>query len=922
MASGKRKDTRHADVQAQGAGFMAGTLSHRSRVLVRAIRAVVRAENDDAEKAVHQLRVATRRTAAALDAAMPVLSQKRAKAALRVLRKIRRAAGPVRDADVLLRWVGATRRKQPEERAGFTLLARSLRDRRNDAAAQLPGVLPDLRKQSAQRLGRAIREMQRASPDGPAIADVMRDGLQRHADSVLEAAGADLGRTENLHNLRIECKRLRYALEIFAPAIGKSACGRLIRPLTDFQQAIGGFTDCSVRVDHLSEVLAGARANLRKRAKHGDRDGVESLGRILRAERTAFRRELRAARAAWDHLLASNLFDDLRRLVFGAGPQVTPAEPPANDPHPTGPASRGPSEPARNGRLPKPPRKGRRRIAAIDIGTNSIRLIVGETDGDGSYRVLDDEKEITRLGRGLHETGRLDPDTMEHSAVTIARMKSIAEGYGASQIRVVATAACREAKNGQDLLRRVREVAGLEVEIIPAEQEALLAYRSAANAFDLSGSPAAVVDIGGGSLEVVLSAGTGHGDPRGAGLGGGVIERVFSLPLGAVRLTEQFGGATAAATARHKELSRFVDDVLRKALGKLPFSPAVVVGTGGTFTTLAGVLAHKELGPAAQGLFSGSVQGREVRRSELCHVLDYVRELSLRDRSRVPGLPADRADIIVAGLTVIDRLLERLHANSVLIHEGGIRDGLLLSMVRCEGAADANGGRNNPMRGVLRFAKACQYEAAHARHVARLSLSIFDQLVEQRDALKRPESADLSPRDRVLLEAAAVLHDVGYLVNYASHHKHSYHLIVHADLPGLTSREIQVVANIARYHRAAEPKDKHRNFAALGEEDRQRVRALAAILRVADGLDRTHMQRIRALRLRLTRSAANFDITADAEPSVDVWGAVRKSRLFSRVYGTLPHFDWKNTLVGGSSDVVPNSSGANEPVTQAPYCGG
>ena len=750
MASGKRKDTKRVEVQAQGAGCMAGTLSHRSRVLVRAIRAAARAENDDAEKAVHQLRVATRRTAAAIDAAMPVLSQKRAKAALRVLRRIRRAAGPVRDADVLLRWVGATRRKQPEEQAGFALLARTLRDRRNEAAAQLPVVLPDHRKKAAQRLGRAIREMRRDSPDGPTIADVMRDGLQRHADSVLEAAGADLGRTENLHNLRIECKRLRYALEVFAPAIGKSACGRLTLPLADFQQAIGGFTDCSVRVDHLSEVLAGARANLRKRTKREDKDGVESLGRILHAERAAFRRELRSARAAWDRLLASGLFDDIRRLVFGAGPQVTPeGSTPTSDPLARGLANRGPSEPARNGRLPKPPRKGRRRIAAIDIGTNSIRLIVGETEGDGSYRVLDDEKEITRLGRGLHESGRLDPDTMEHSAVTIARMKSIAEGYGASQIRVVATAACREAKNGQDLLHRVREVAGLEVEIIPAEQEALLAYRSAANAFDLSGSPAAVVDIGGGSLEVVLSAGTGHGDPRGAGLGGGVIERVFSLPLGAVRLTEQFGGATAAATSRHKELSRFVDDVLRKALGKLPFSPAVVVGTGGTFTTLAGVLAHKELGPAAQGLFSGSVQGREVRRSELCHVLDYVRELSLRDRSRVPGLPADRADIIVAGLTVIDRLLERLHANSVLIHEGGIRDGLLLSMVRAEAAADANGGRSNPMRGVLRFAKACQYEAAHARHVARLSLSIFDQLVQQRDALKLPGGGGLlSPRPR------------------------------------------------------------------------------------------------------------------------------------------------------------------------------
>jgi exopolyphosphatase/guanosine-5'-triphosphate,3'-diphosphate pyrophosphatase len=901
MASGKRKASQPVDERSAGADFMAGVVAQRARVLVRAMRTAARPDKDGGERAVHQLRVATRRAAAALDAAEPLLGEKRARAATRVLRKVRRAAGPVRDADVLLRWVAGARRTRPDDRPGFALLARALRERRAAAAAELPEALDRLRKRAAQRLRRAQREIEQTGKRGPSVGEVMRAGLKRHADAVLAAADADLGKADNLHKLRIECKHLRYSIEIFAPVVGKAESRRLVKCLTDFQQQLGGFTDCSVRVERLAAVLDELR-----KAKPGDpgRDRsrvVESLRAILRAERAAFRRELRSARAAWERLLASGLFDDIRRLVFATD---ATAAPPTKE---TMPAVASPSvngvlhaprkasdgvQPEPRGKAPRPPRKGRNRIAAIDIGTNSIRLIVGETEGDGSYRVLDDEKEITRLGRGLHETGRLDPDTIEHSAVTIARMKSIAEGYGASQIRVVATAACREAANAAEFLQRVRELAGLEVEVIPAEQEALLAYRSAANAFDLAGAPAAVVDIGGGSLEVVLSAGVGHGDVRGAGLGGGVIERVFSLPLGAVRLTERFGGPTAVAGARHKELVKHADSVLRKGLGKLPFVPAIVVGTGGTFTTLAAILAHKELGPAAQGLFSGSVQGREVRRSELCHVLDYLRDLSLRERSRVPGLPADRADIIVAGLTVIDRLLERLGANSVLVHEGGIRDGLLLSMVRADGSAEVNGGRSNPLRGVLRFAKACQYEAAHARHVARLCLRIFDQLVEQRAALKNPDAAALSARDRVLLEAAAVLHDVGYLVNYASHHKHSYHLIVHADLPGLTSREIQVVANIARYHRAAEPKDKHRNFAALAEEDQRRVRALSAILRVADGLDRTHMQRVRDLRLRIARDAAHFGVVADEEPAVDVWGAARKSRLFSRVFGAQPHFEW------------------------------
>ncbi len=562
---------------------------------------------------------------------------------------------------------------------------------------------------------------------------------------------------------------------------------------------------------------------------------------------------------------------------------------------------------------------GPTRLAAIDIGSNSVRLIVAETDGAGSYRVLDDEKEITRLGRGLHKSGKLHPETQEHSAVTIARMKSIAEGYGASRIRVVGTAACRDASNAEEFVALVRRRSGLEVEIIRPEQEALLAYRSAARAFDLTSTPAAVVDLGGGSLEIVLSAETGRSAARSKGPGGGVIERVYSLPLGAVRMTEQFGGPKHAAGKRFDELTRSARTQLKEAIGKLPFVPRLVIGTGGTFTTLASILMQRQPESAEAGQLPSSVQGREIRRSDVRHVLDYLRKLPLKERAGTPGLPADRADIIVAGLVVIDELFRALKVNTLHVHEGGIRDGLLLDMSGKDLRAAGKKAATDPIAGVKRFAKACNFEAAHASRVTRLALRLFDQLREQSAALhasKRRLGTLLEPRNRLLLEAAALLHDIGYLVNYASHHKHSYHLIVHAELPGFTRREVQVIANVARYHRAAEPKATHSNFSSLDTDDRLRVEALAAILRIADGFDRTHAQLVTDVRMQFQMRKLTIGVIATGEPAVDMWGAMRKSGLFERVFGTTLRLEWvlpESELGGKSSGLSRGRSGQSGP---------
>lgn len=553
------------------------------------------------------------------------------------------------------------------------------------------------------------------------------------------------------------------------------------------------------------------------------------------------------------------------------------------------------NESSTNGSLGSLPR----RLAAIDVGTNSLRLIVAEASPDSTYRVLDDEKAVTRLGRGFAKSGRLHPDAMEESIRAIARMKSIAEGYQVGMLRVIGTAAVREAENGPLFCELVRERTGLTLVPITAEEEARLAYLSASHAFDLRSVSCAVVDIGGGSTEIVLAS-------------SGVVEYVCTLPLGAVRLTELFTGIEAPGGDRaYDALRRHIRKQLRTVVGTPPIVPQFVIGTGGTFTTLAAVSMHRGSVSRETSMLPFAMRGHEMQRSEIRHTLDWLRQLPIKSRLRVPGLSADRAEIIIAGLAVVEGVMKHLEVNAVRVHDRGIRDGLLLTML---GEINPVSGLPRPepvdrMRSVRHFALNCRYEEKHSGHVADLSLQIFDQLAAARpDLLGGAASSEV----REILNFAAMLHDVGYLINYSKHHKHSYHLIVHSDLPGFTHRELEVIANVARYHRRAEPKMKHPTFAKLSDADRLLVRQLSAILRVADGLDRTHTQAVRSVRLRLAGSEATLLLESEEEPSVDMWGSERKSRLLARVFGLSTRLEWLR-----AQELPPGGCGAASPMLQA-----
>ena len=498
------------------------------------------------------------------------------------------------------------------------------------------------------------------------------------------------------------------------------------------------------------------------------------------------------------------------------------------------------------------------RLAAIDIGSNSIRQIVADVSPVGDIRVVDEMKAAPRLGAGVDDTGALSDTSMAAALEALTHMASLARQLGAERVVAVATSAVRDAANGADFLRRVRETTGLDVRLVDGDEEALLSFRSALAHFELGAGRTAVVDIGGGSLELALAA-------------DGLVEHIISLPFGAVRLTERcLAGEPPERGVRR--LRKLVRERLKDEVPRRDWRGAQVIGSGGTFTSLAGIHLARQGVPTAH-----TVHGTLVTRVDLERILDRVVAMSPDERREVPGLNPARADIIVAGLAVAAEVLKRLDAPELRVSGYGIREGLLLETARVAPTiADPGEARE---RSVRAFAERCHFERPHAERVQRLALQIFDSVGRR---------LGCAEGDRGVLADAALLHDVGYHINYNKHHKHSYHLILHAELLGMSPEEQVAVANVARYHRGARPKKKHANFGVLDKALRDRIERLSGILRVADGFDRGHSGGVARVRPRWTREALELHAVPDKRATgirLELWGASRKADLLARVAG-------------------------------------
>jgi exopolyphosphatase/guanosine-5'-triphosphate,3'-diphosphate pyrophosphatase len=417
----------------------------------------------------------------------------------------------------------------------------------------------------------------------------------------------------------------------------------------------------------------------------------------------------------------------------------------------------------------------------------------------------------------------------------VDRMATLARTLGAERLEAVATSAVRDASNANEFLGAVRRATGLTVRVLDGEEEALLSFRSAIAHFDMAVGRSVVVDIGGGSLELALAA-------------EGVIERLRSLPYGAIRLTEEFFDKGITPKAVH----RLRDEVAAGIGSELPrraWRGAQLIGSGGTFTNLAGIFL------ARQGVLTArSVHASRIPRSDLEHILDAL-----------------------TGVAVAAEVLRRLDAREIVVSRYGIREGLLLEAAHVTPTiADPGEAR---ARSVAELAMRCHAEQPHSSHVQRLALVLFDAIGER---------IGLTKADRQTLADAALLHDCGYHISYERHHKHSYHLIVHADLLGMPPSEQVVIANVARYHRGAPPRKKQRNFGRLDKALRSRIERLAALLRVADGFDRGHVSAVSDLKVRRLKRALRITPVAAnqrATMRLEMWGASRKAGLLAELIG-------------------------------------
>jgi exopolyphosphatase/guanosine-5'-triphosphate,3'-diphosphate pyrophosphatase len=511
------------------------------------------------------------------------------------------------------------------------------------------------------------------------------------------------------------------------------------------------------------------------------------------------------------------------------------------------------------------------RLAAILVGTNTTRCMVVEADARNSYRLIDSERVNSRLGEGLGSRGEIAPEAMERTLEALRRFVGIAHAFRAETTRVVATSAAREASNGPDFVRRARDEAGVEIEVVSGEEEARLAWRSAAAEFDLAEGRSAILDIGGGSAEVLL-------------VDEGEVRAARSLPVGALRLTERFVEEDPMSPGAFRKMRDHIRDHLEDFLGSDgldAFETPVVIGSGGTVSALV----RAALGPSVEGY--ATLHGLSIDRDRVKDAVRALRGMSFDDRRRLPGISPERAEILVPGIVVVREALRALEARRLVVNELGIREGIILDMIDQafpDGSASSGAAARTPagvpardewLGGVIAFAEKVRFEKDHSLHVAHLAGLLFDALAPMHD---------LAPRDRDLLQSAAILHDIGHVIDYKGHHRHACDMIQKARIPGLTPGEVRTIALVVRYHRGANPKVKHPEFGSLPREDRERVRRLAALLRVADGLDRGHVSCVQSLGARLGNERVEIVLVPRSNPDLEIWGAARKAALFEEVF--------------------------------------
>lgn len=511
------------------------------------------------------------------------------------------------------------------------------------------------------------------------------------------------------------------------------------------------------------------------------------------------------------------------------------------------------------------------RLAAIDIGTNSFHLIIVEVDTNtGKFNILGREKENVRLGSGSTDMKHMQEDAMQRGIEALKRFKGLADSAGAN-IRAIATSAVREAINQQVFINRVKEQTGIKIEVASGIEEARYIYLGVLQALPVFNKRILLIDIGGGSTEYLI---------------GCQRDIIYdnSLKLGAIRLTQRFFADKEIDTKSIKSCRQFISGYMTNVTREINrYNYETAVGSSGTIMNIANMINAKRGGePDAR------LNNFTFTKEELFAVVDEILTAkTVKQRLKVPGLDPDRADIIPAGAIILEQIFKELKIKEMTISEYALREGIIFDSIEKEYML-RQGDHLSDLRSqsVMHALENFRIDKEHALHVTNLALQIFDET----KSLHK-----LGNTEREYLEAAAILHEAGTFVSHSSHHRHSYYLIRNTEMLGFTENEKEIIANVARYHRKSHPKQKHTDYSKLSPDDQAVITKLAAILRIADGLDRSHTSSIKKITCTIENKTAEFIIESSNSESteLEIWGAETKKQLFEETFGVEVKFTVK-----------------------------
>ena len=509
-------------------------------------------------------------------------------------------------------------------------------------------------------------------------------------------------------------------------------------------------------------------------------------------------------------------------------------------------------------------------VGFIDIGTNSIRMMVASINPNSSYNILREEKEVVRLGENEFKHDRLQPEAMQRALEVCKRFPQLARTLGAKEIVAVATSATREAKNQEEFLRLLREEAGLDVMVVSGKEEARLIFLGMTSGVSLEGKRAIFIDIGGGSTEIAI------GDQN-------QYSYLDSLKLGAIRLTTLYvpdGHTGKIPSKMYGNIKKEVKRRIRRSTSEVRSENLeVAVGSSGTIRNLAEIAAKQNGNGAARPL--------KLTKGQLSKIINMLRGLKLDERRMVPGINPERADIIVPGGAILETIMEEYGIKELVVSDKGLKDGLLVDYIFDEKELDQFLELSVKERSVLQLGRSFDLDEEHANRVRDLALALFD-------SSKKVGLHDLGKWERMLLRHSAWLHDIGNSISFNDHHIHSQYLIYNSDLLGFDRREITIMANVARFHRKGGPKGKRLKDPTLDDHAKRVIVLLSAMLRLAEVLDRSHERVIyRAEFTGKSGSEMILSLWSDGDCQLEKWGIESNQKILEKAFRRRLLIDFK-----------------------------